>query len=358
VVPGRPHGVLCKQVLRGEDVEDEVVVESFLESVELAHRSEEEKTELATKVVRVLLQNVVELALEGPKGRVILNKQNERRHHEELQHLDRLEELIEDLEEKAGIDHQGQDRYSQLLHELSEALPEEYDLHFLKEEELVDLLSELPRILRHLQEPQAESETQKSDAQRTLPLPHKERVVLGIAATSPIPPALEWLEDLFSEKDRTSHVDSLAEKDLLHWGDHQHLEVPEPVRERVLGTDEVRSRFDKAWIDALEPYQYHPDVAAFLALKYLRRDRYADAVRVLANSAYAVEPGSSNDLICSALKPILESLEPEEVEGLSPHEKVRAYNALGMSLSRRGDQEQALNWFEKLRSYSRSVGED
>jgi tetratricopeptide (TPR) repeat protein len=29
-----------------------------------------------------------------------------------------------------------------------------------------------------------------------------------------------------------------------------------------------------------------------------------------------------------------------------------------MSLSRRGDQEQALNWFEKLRSYSRTVGDD
>ncbi len=347
----------ANKVLRGEDIEDEVVAESFLESAELAPRSEEEKIELATKVVRVLLQNVVELTLEGPKGTVILNRQSERRHREELQRLDQLEDKIDDLEEKEGTGHQEQGRYSRLVHELSEALPEEYDLHFLEEKELVELLSELPQLLKYLQEPQAKSKTQKAGTQRTLPLPHKERVALGIVATSPIPPALKWLEDLFPGRDWPSHVTSLLEKDLLCWGEHQHLEVPESVRERVLGTTEVRSRFDNAWIDALEPYQNHPDVAAFLAVKYLRRDRFADAVMVLVDSAYAVEPGSANDLICSVLRPVLESLELEDLEGLSTHDVTRAYNALGMSLSRKGDQEQALDWFEKLRSHSRSAGD-
>ena len=351
-----PMDYYANKALRGEEIEDEVVAESFLEYAELAPRSDEEKMDVATKVVRVLLKNVKEKALRGGEGQVVLNRQNERRHREGLRRFDHLEGKIDDL--KAEISYEEHGGYPQLLHELSEALPEEYDLRFLEDEELVNLLSELPRLFQQLRESQAEGETQKSDAQQALPLPHQERVALGIVAASPIPPALEWLENLFPERDWASHVDSLAEKDLLRWGEHQHLEVPEPVRERVLGTDEVRSRFDKAWIDALEPYQYHPDVAAFLALKYLRRDRYADAVRVLANSAYAVEPGSANDLICSALKPILGSLEPEEVEGLNPHETVRAYNALGMSLSRRGNQKQALNWFEKLRSYSRSVGDE
>ncbi|WP_263789945.1 tetratricopeptide repeat protein [Salinibacter sp.] len=346
----------AKKALRGEEIDDEVVAESFLEYAELAPRSDEEKMAVATRVVHVLLKNVKEEALRGLEGRVILNRQNERRHREGLRRFDHLESKIDDL--KTEINYEQHGGYPQLLHELSEALPEEHDLRFLEEKELIDLLSEFPWLLQRLRESQAESETQKSDAHRTLPLPYQERVALGIVAASPIPPALEWLEDLFPERDWTLDVDSLAEKDLLHWGDHQRLELPESVHERVLGTDEARNRFDKAWLDALKPYQHHPDVAAFLALKYVRRDQYSDAVRVLVNSAYAVEPGSANDLICSVLKPLLESVEPEDVKGLSPQEIVRAYNALGMSLSRRGDQEQALNWFEKLRSYSRTVGDD
>lgn len=330
----------AEKVFRGEDVEDEAVARSFLDHAELGPRSEGEKMVLAEKVVQVFVRNLREIALRGQDGLAFLGRRFEERTDETHHRLDQIVDLLQALSPDYGV---------------SDASSEQEGSHLLEQEELADLLNELPALLQKLKSSEYVGKDRDSDSP-SLPLSSEDREALGLVATSPLTPRIEWLEDLFPSHDWDATIDSLTQRGFVEW-DESHLTVPEAVATRVLSSEDEQSRLDEAWIDALRPHQYHPDVAVFLALKHLQRGEVGAAVRSLVDVAYLVEPGSENDLLCSALEPILSHVGPDEVDELSDHDAVRAYNALGLCLARNGRHDEALSWFEKLRDYSRSVND-
>jgi tetratricopeptide (TPR) repeat protein len=335
-----PINYYAKRVFRGEDVEDEALAKSFLDYAEFGPLRDAEKMELSEKVVRVFVRNLRDVALQGDDGLVFLGKRLEQRTDEIHHRLDQIVDLLQTQSPDYGV---------------SDASSGHEGSHLLEQEELADLLTELPALLQKLRTSGYVGEDRDSDSP-PLPLSSEDREALGLVAASPLSLRLEWLEDLFPNHDWDAAIDSLTQRGFVKW-DESHLDVPAVVANRVLSSKEERSRLDETWIDALEPHQYHPDVAVFLALKHLQRGEVGAAVRSLVDVAYLVEPGSENDLLCSALEPILTHQSPAEIDELSDHDAVRAYNALGLCLARNGRHDEALSWFEKLRDYSRSVND-
>ncbi len=329
------------KVFRGEDVNDESVARSFLEHAELGPIEEAEKLEVAERVVRALVRNLRDVALEGEEGLRFLGRRVEHKAEETHQRLDQIRDILET--HLLGGDSSGQ----------SEG---EIEAHLLKEKELVDLLYELPDILQDLQAQRGRSKRSEDIQRRSLPLPSKEREALGLIATAPISPRPEWLEAIFPNRDWDSLISSLSTRELIRW-DENHLSLPESVKERVLEAEEEQVRLDETWFDALRPHRLHPDVAIFLALKYIGQNNVGSAIRSLVDSVYLVEPGSENDLLCSALEPILTQADLEDIDELSDHDITRTYNAFGLCLARNGRNEEALSWFDKLHDHSRSVND-
>jgi len=329
------------KVFRGEDVNDESVACSFLEHAELGPLDEAKKMEVAEGVVRALVRNLRDVALEGDEGLRFLGRRVEHKAEGTYQRLDQIRDILE----------------THLLDDDSSGESEnEIEAHLLKEKELADLLSELPDILKDLQAQRRRGKRSEDIQSRSLPLPSKEREALGLVATAPISPRPEWLEAIFPNRDWGSLINSLLSRELIRW-DENHLSVPESVNERVLGAKEEQVRLDEIWVDALRPHRLHPDVAVLIALKYLGQDNVSSAVRSLVDSVYVVEPGSENDLLCSALEPILTQADLEDIDELSDHEITRTYNAFGLCLARNGRNEEALSWFGKLHDHSRSVND-
>ena len=328
------------RVFHGDDIEDETLARSFLKCAELAPRDNTKKMERAKKVVHVFVRNLREVALHGQDGLAFLGRRFEQRTDETHQRLDRIDDRLQTLSHDYGV---------------SIASSEQEGLYLLGREELVALLAERSSLLQKLHSHRNDGERHSSNS-RPLPLSSEERKALGILAASPIPPRLEWFEDLFPDRNWNTLIDSFLPHGFVEW-DEDALSVPKPVSDQIFSSEEEQTRLDEAWIHALKPHRYHPDIATFLALKYLRQGNIGNAVRSLVDAAHVVEPGTSNDLLCSLLKPTFTRVAPEKVEGLSDHEVVRAYNALGLCLTRSGEHEASLSWFGKLRDYSRSVGD-
>lgn len=323
----------AKRILDGDDVEEEALAQSFLDHAELGPQSEDEKMEVSLDVVQVLVRNLREVALRRKEGLAFLAKRLDRR-------LNQIDDRLEAFEHDYGV---------------SDASSDQEGSHLLEQEELADLLTELPALLQKRRSSVHRDEDRDGDSP-PLPLSSEDREALGLVAASPLSPRLEWLEDLFPSHDWDAAIDSLIQRGFVEW-DERHLDVPEVVANRVLSSENEQTRLDEAWIDALKPHQYHPDVAVFLALKHLQQGKVGAAVRSLVDVVYLVEPGSENELLCSALEPLLTHVGPDEVDKLSDHDAVRAYNALGLCLARNGRHDEALSWFEKLRDYSRSVND-
>jgi tetratricopeptide (TPR) repeat protein len=183
-------------------------------------------------------------------------------------------------------------------------------------------------------------------------LTHSSRKVLGIIAVCPFPLHLQHFERIFPKIGWKREVRLFRRNGILEKG-RGPLRIPESVKQTLLSNREDAVTFSQAWIEALEPLKHHTDIALNLALQYIALKQFNEAITILANIAEGLEPNWWNSLYLTIFKTIYDN---RLLRRLKPEARARFYNAMGLCLSRIGENEQAVKWFVKLRRYSKYTG--
>jgi tetratricopeptide (TPR) repeat protein len=125
------------------------------------------------------------------------------------------------------------------------------------------------------------------------------------------------------------------------------------AKKSILADSERAAAFEDKWISALHELGDHQDTALLLAMHYVKRGRWNDAVVTAAGMAEGMEPGSWTSVYLTVLRG---AATPRIVRKIRPATRVQLYNAIGLCHSRLGDHKAALDWFRRLRSYARRIG--
>ncbi len=198
--------------------------------------------------------------------------------------------------------------------------------------------------------PEAKSQTPRSRKVRVLT--HSSLKVLGIIAACPFPLNLQQFERIFPKIDWKREVRFFRRNGILEKG-RGPLRIRKSVKRALLSNREDAVTFNRAWIEALEPLKHHTDVALNLALQYIALKQFDEAITILANVAEGLEPNWWNSLYLTIFKTIYDN---RLLRRVKPEARARFYNAVGLCLSRIGENEQAVKWFLKLRRYSKYAG--
>ena len=208
-------------------------------------------------------------------------------------------------------------------------------------------------LLNKIQRPSAKSKRElaadKSKIFRILS--HSRRQTLGLIAVAPFPFRVEQLALIFPQIAWKMEARFLREHGFLNKGKGP-VRISNSAKREILSDPGETAAFRRVWIKGLKPMRAHIDTAIYLALQHLALKEFNEAVSTLADIAETMEPDRWNSIYYAIFKTIYDKGLLRHLTSLS---RVRFYNVMGLCLSRMQDNEDAIEWFLRLRRYSRRV---
>ncbi len=190
----------------------------------------------------------------------------------------------------------------------------------------------------------------------TAVIPPSRMRALGIIAVAPYPKTLADFKKLFPDVNWEGDVRYLRRRCVLASSSKEGgLVVPEQIKKALLANEDDERTFRQYWIDALEPLKCHPDTALYLANQYVWLGQFDKSVTTMVDIAEALEPGKWNEVYLSCL---MSHNTARVLRRLTCEQRVRLYNSTGLCLTRRGDHKEAIEWFLRLRRYSKRIGDE
>ena len=177
--------------------------------------------------------------------------------------------------------------------------------------------------------------------------------VLGILVVSQVPLPLDFFAKLFPDVDWRSHIRALKKLGLLKGSNDN----PKPSANAVkaIRSDEAEwKHHTDRWVKRLEELKEHSDIALFLAMNYMSERRWDDAVVLLADMANNALHGHTNQTYGSILEKFTL---PKILRRLKPLSRIKLFHALAICSTQDDRYQDALDWFEKVRSESVRVGD-
>lgn len=182
-------------------------------------------------------------------------------------------------------------------------------------------------------------------------LPRDRSRILGIIGVSPIGFAAADFKAIFPDIDWDSQFRYLRKRNLLQSTDGKYR-VASQVKRSLLSKDEDRLPYQQAWIDALEPLKGHPDTALILGVMQVSSGRLFESIRTIVDAAELCSSGRWNDTYLSIL---LTFDNPAPFRLITHEQRARYSNSVALCLSRAGRRLEAVNWFLRMRRFSKQV---
>jgi len=177
---------------------------------------------------------------------------------------------------------------------------------------------------------------------------------LGILVVSHLPLPQGLYESLFPDIDWSTHCRTLKKYGLIRTS-AAHL-TPSADAVKAIRSDNAEQKFSTdRWAKRLEELQDHPDIALYLSIHYMSEGRWNDVIAVLVDVANNGLHGHLN----ATYYQILERFTHQKVlRQLAPILRIKLFHALAICASHADRFEEALGWFEKVRSESVKAGDD
>ena len=208
-------------------------------------------------------------------------------------------------------------------------------------------------LLNKIQRPSAKSKRKVAADESKIYriLSHSRRQSLGLIAVAPFSFRVEQLALIFPQIPWKKEVRFLREHGFLNKGKGP-VRISKFAKREILSDLAETAAFHREWIKALKPMRAHIDAAIYLALQYLALKEFDEAVSLLADIAEGMEPDRWNSVYYGIFKTMYDKGLLRHITSLS---RVRFYNVMGLCLSRMQDNEDAIEWFLRLRRYGRRV---
>ncbi len=171
------------------------------------------------------------------------------------------------------------------------------------------------------------------------------RLALGMIVASPIPLPLDLYKQLFPDTNWAGQARLLAGYGLVD-NDDGALRPSRHATKAALEDQAECKRFSDIWIEKLESLKDHTDITLFLATHYIRAARMDDAVQVLSDIANSGVYGRTNETYLRLLEQVAQE---RLIQRLKPATRVQLFHALAVCLTKAGDYDTALEWFERMR---------